>query len=374
MRTFVVAFICLLSFQGIGQFNFETRESELKEILDSMRNATSDSDKKSINEELKKLMLTTLNEPTFFEHHFSQLSSIGCIESSDGLVRIVNWNIELSDESQVYTCFVIKKEAKTNKTEVTELLDKSFLLPPRPEEILDQDNWYGCLYYQIIPFERSGKTSYILLGWDNAGLNTNSKLIDVLSFSGNGVKLGAPIFKTKDETYKRIFFEHSNSAVMSLRYEKEYNRIIFDHLSPESPNLAGFYEYYVPDMTYDAYVPSGNKWVLKEDVIAINKETHDVKIGRKIDPKTGEIVMEEEENKWINPTSEGALSTTEVHVAVLPDETSDVAKPEKTRSKPTKEEWAAMTAQQRYDYKHRNDKSRKKEEESEYLNYKKKKK
>lgn len=369
-------FICTigLTFQSWSQFNFDTRESELKEQLSVLRAAQTDAEKKTANEELKKLMFTTLQEPTIFTRHFTQLNSIGEIESSDGLVRIVNWNVEMSDESQVYTCYVVHKDAKTEKVEVTELVDKSFLLPPRPEEILDANNWYGCLYYQIVPFERSGKTVYVVLGWDGAGLSTNSKLIDVISFSGNGVKLGAPIFKTKDATYKRLFFEHSNSAVMSLRYEEEYNRIVFDHLSPESPNLVGFYEYYVPDMSYDAYVPSGNKWVLKEDVVAINKDQHDVKIGRKIDAKTGEIEMEEVENEWVDPTSPTSLSSKEVHIAALPEkEKGEGVEVEKPNKKPTKEEWANMTAQQRYDYKHRNDK-KKKGGEDEFLKQEKKRK
>ena len=68
------------------------------------------------------------------------------------------------------------------------------------------------------------------------------KLIDVLSIQGNHVKLGWPLFITKNEKLKRVVFEYSKKATMSLRFEDKYQRIIFDHLSPETPSMAGFYE------------------------------------------------------------------------------------------------------------------------------------
>ena len=60
---------------------------------------------------------------------------------------------------------------------------------------------------------------------------------------------------------------------MSLKFEPEYNRIIYDHLSPETPSMTGFYSYYVPDFSYDAFVFYKSKWILQEAVVGVNKKS-----------------------------------------------------------------------------------------------------
>ena len=179
----------------------------------------------------------------------------------------MNWNVELEDFTHNYHCYILHYDTKKKIVQVSELVDNSFMLPPQPDDVLTAENWYGALYYKVIPMEKGSKTMYTLLGWDGATSASNIKLIDVLYFNGTQPKLGSPIFKMKDKTVKRIFFEHSEKAVMSLRYEESYNRIIYDHLSPEAPGLEGFYSFYVPDMSYDALYMNNGKWNLKEDVI-----------------------------------------------------------------------------------------------------------
>lgn len=353
MKRSILFFIFIVAaLYGTAQFNFTQRQSELATLLDSLRAAKNDASKFRWNDQFKQLMWSTAQEPTIFDLQFTSLRSVGIIDSPDGMVRIINWNVEMDDQSQKYCAFVIQRDVKNNKHQVVELIDNSFMLPGKPEEVLDAENWYGALYYQIIPFERSGKTSYVLLGWDGGLQSSNTKLIDVLTFTGNSLKLGLSAFKMGDKTLKRVFFEHSEKAVMSLRYEPEYKRIIFDHLSPEAPNLVGFYEYYVPDMSYDAFVLSGNKWVLKEDVIGVNKEKVTVKLHR-IDPKTGEVIEDEEKgSEWINPTSETPVGSKEVHIAALPESGEGDEKTDR-KERDRKKDKSQMTALERYEQKKR---------------------
>jgi hypothetical protein len=230
------------------------RESQLVELLAELRAAKDDIEKEEKNTLFLDYFRETLAEKSAYAYPFSQLKTVGIIDSPDGLLRIINWNIEQDDETQKYCGFVLKKDERKDEILVTELIDNSAELPLRPEDILTANNWYGALYYKIIPVEKGSKTVYTLLGWDGNSSSSNVKLIDVLYFTGTQLKLGSPIFKLKDQVLKRVFYEHSERAVMSLRYEEEYKRIIFDHLSPESPNLKGFYAYYIPDLSYDAFV------------------------------------------------------------------------------------------------------------------------
>ena len=45
---------------------------------------------------------------------------------------------------------------------------------------LNYKNWYGCLYYDIIPIKVGKEKYYTLLGWDGNNKNTTKKIIDVV--------------------------------------------------------------------------------------------------------------------------------------------------------------------------------------------------
>ena len=128
---------------------------------------------------------------------------------------------------------------------------------------------------------------------------------------------------------------------MTLRYDDKYERILFDHLSPESKNLVGHYSYYVPDLSYDAFELKNGKWYLKEDVIAVNGKTSEKIEVIPVD-KNGEIKYDENgdpikkriKNKWENPSNPNAPAGGNNHEAALPE--VDPSK-EAKKEKPTKE-------------------------------------
>ncbi|MFT5581567.1 MAG: hypothetical protein ACI9G9_000818 [Psychromonas sp.] len=309
------------------------KERNLLFLLDQLRDAREDDAKIALNNAFKDSMILALEEKNSFSHPFSSLYTVGFIASEDKEVRIINWNVEMSDFSQLYTCLILKYDKRRKKYRLSELIDNSSGPGEKPTEVLDKEEWYGALYYSIIPFEKGSKDMYILLGWDGNSSNTNMKLIDVLYFSGSNPKLGSPVFVVGSETFKRVFYEHSEKCTMSLRYDAVYERILFDHLSPESPSLKGFYAYYVPDMSYDSFSLSSGKWVLKEDVIAVNKKTAD-KINIYAPNEENGVQQTRIKNKWIDPTDGDAPAGGNVHTADLPEGAEEVnAKTKKERRK-----------------------------------------
>jgi hypothetical protein len=301
-------------------------ESRLKEKLEALRSPTNtDEQKNQFNLAFKAELEKTFQLKGVFDYPFSKLSSLGSIKSSDEVVRIFNWNLEHEDFSQSYYCYIMQRNPRNNSIEVTELIDNSAQLEERPEQILTAENWYGALYYTIIPKEKSGKTYYTLLGWDGNSLSSTIKLIDVLYFSGKKPKLGYNLFKTEEGIKKRIFFEYKEQAVMSLKYDKARNMIIFDHLSPETPALKGFYAYYVPDLSYDAFEFDKNYWEYRSDIISINK-ADDMKMTiYTLNKKTGQTEAKQIKREWINPSD--GMTGDGKHVAVMPGE-EDIKKPE----------------------------------------------
>lgn len=323
MRIFsTLLFIFLISRSLYGQTSGSiiSKEKELVVLLDSLRKATTDMDKVQINYAFKDLLNQTLSLPEAFTYSFSQLTTVGFINSPDGTLRIVNWNLEMADKTHRYFCFILHFNTKNEEIEIHELTEGYISLAEYPTDVLSSDSWYGCLYYKIIPFEKGNKTLYTLLGWDGNNEMSAIKLIDVLSFSNGNPVLGASVFKkSKNETLNRVIFQFNKKAYCSLKYEDEYMRIVFDHLMPESPNLEGLYSYYVPDLSYDSYVLDGNKWVLFEDVVVVNEQSEETVTTYVRNKRTGELEEKKVKGKWLNPEDNAAPISGIEHMAVTPD-------------------------------------------------------
>lgn len=315
---FLLFLFTVNQFLALTDSTLAVREDKLVLLLNDLRSAQNDEEKIDKNSIFKDYLSESLRLPGALTYSFSKLKTVGFVDSPDGLLRIVNWNVEQDDRTQKYYCFILHSVKKD--VEVSELIDNSYMESTRPEGVLEAPDWYGALYYKIIPIEKGAKTMYTLLGWDGNNSMSTIKMIDVLYFSGDNPKLGSPIFKTKEHTYKRYFFEHSKKATMSLKYEEEYKRLIFDHLSPESPNLVGFYSFYLPDLSYDAFMLEGNKWVLKEDVIGINKAAEKETAVYVKNERNGKIEKKEIKNKWINPSDIDAPGGGSEHIAITPEQ------------------------------------------------------
>jgi hypothetical protein len=197
------------------------------------------------------------------------------------------------------------------------------MLPPKPQEKLDHQNWYGALYYQIIPVQKGSKTIYTLIGWDGSSSFSDIKVIDAMYFTGSSVYFGYPIFQNEEGKQNRIFFEYKDQTMMSLRYEESRKMIVYDHLSPESPSLKGVYAYYVPDLSYDAFKWDGKYWQHKSDVVATNgADKRKRTVIRNADGKIVKTI----ENEWIDPTNGDSPIDNGKHVAVTPQDEENAEK------------------------------------------------
>lgn len=319
MKYYLVVIVSLLLTNLFSQKDtiIPYREKVLFLQLNKMRSAIKDAEKKKLNQEFKDYLLETILIPDSYTYNFVKLKTLGVIDSPDKNLRIFNWNIQLEDESNLFFGFIVRKGNK-KKNKIIELINKNIVYE-MPKEIVQESNWYGALYYKIIPTKKGKKDIYTLLGWRSNGNISNMKIIDVLQINGNHAKLGANIFQTKTEKLKRVVLEYSKKATVTVRYEPKLDRIVFDHLSPESPSMKGLYEYYIPDMSYDAYTFENDLWILKEDVIAVNELEKNTFKQYNIDKKTGEIKEEEVKKSWIDPSDLNAPGTQNKHTPALPE-------------------------------------------------------
>jgi hypothetical protein len=277
MRKLALLFLILtLLFNGLSQ-NMRSVEDSLVNLLTFARTASNDRDVNERNNQFSEYLKDVLTRrgKEAFNYNFDSLGKImSTLKSPDNEFRIFNWNIEKpTSEKHSFFCFILKYDSKKEEATVVELQNRSQLYNRPEQEATDEKKWYGALYYKIIPVKSGGKTIYTLLGWDGNNRLTNKKLIETMMFNGKKVKFGHPIFIDEDGNMKkRVIFEYSEEAFMSLKYysDKKSARIIFDHLSPETEQMRGHFQFYKPDLSYDAYVWDGAKWRYEKDVDARN--------------------------------------------------------------------------------------------------------
>ena len=344
MRFFLIGFSILLVATTIWSQTENSEmikcETQLFNLLSELREAQSNEVLKEKNEAFRNELLAVLTKKEAFDYPFNSLNTLGKITSSDNQVRIFTWNIELADLTHRYYGFLIKKTNRKKGNYVFELTQYPANIYPKYNfNKLSLDTWYGCLYYDIVVSKLDNKTYYTLLGYDANNQQSDIKIIDALSFRGKIPYLGVPIFQTKYNSNKiylsnRLFFEYSSKATMSLKYDKNRKLIIYDHLSPEAPNLAEFRDYYVPDMSYDALHFEGYRWKLYEDIVANNPEDSKVNVYS-YDTASDTSLVISTKNTWIDPTDRSAPIKGNGHKAEkeeqFKEEKSEQKKPKKQK-------------------------------------------
>jgi hypothetical protein len=252
----VLPVIMFLSFVGYGQqtgeqIDMKEEERYLENHFDSLASAGNDDLREAMNQKIKEKFRSLLQHEASFSYPFDSLSNAGVLKSPDGKVKIYNWNVPYEAGYHVFQCFI--QYRTEDSLMYFELDDRSEEIEQPESKILDKNNWYGALYYDVITKEgRGDQTYYTLLGYDPHDYLTNKKVIDVLHFDGNNQPVfGAEIFRNQRNMSRRVIFEYAEFATMTLQYEEDKNMIVYDHLSPSKPQYKGQYEFYGPDFSYD---------------------------------------------------------------------------------------------------------------------------
>jgi hypothetical protein len=255
---YLVLVMILLLFGKMASFASNDNQAELKSYEDSLKSyffqlaaERNDLAKENINAKIINYFKLALNTENSFDYNFGSLKNVGIIKSPDENLRIITWNLPYNDRTHKYFGFIQYKKSR-RETVTFQLNDESDFIGTPEFAVLDQNKWYGALYYQIIDNKYRGTTYYTLLGVDLHDILTKKKIIEILYFdSSDQPVFGKRVFKNVRESVTRVIFEYSAQADMVLTYDKEKEMIIYDHLSPYRPSLKGQYEFYGPDFSYD---------------------------------------------------------------------------------------------------------------------------
>jgi hypothetical protein len=275
-----------------GQTNqmVSQREDSLKILSLKILKAENDSVKLSLNELFLRILRSALVYDESFQYAFDSLKMIGKLTSPDGSFRIYNWNLPNRKGANKYFGFIqMNPKGKAGNLVIT-LRDLSDSIPDPETAILDQNSWYGSLYYRIIVTSSHDQVLYTLLGWDGINDQVSQKIIEVLYWdSGGNPHFGAKIFrKYGNEEMCRVMFRHSSSVSMLLNYDTQFlvtgkkwnpkkmefeiekrktEMIVCDELIPMDEMFEGRYEYYVPSSeNYHGFVFQDGNWYFYKNV------------------------------------------------------------------------------------------------------------
>ena len=238
-------------------------KEEISFYMDVTVHAESGDHRVRANEHLTACLDSFINLPGSFRFSLDSIPGLSVLYGDD--FRVISWQIKISEEEYKYGCLMQWPDHFVKFKDARPFLNGAAYATFTP------GTWYGCLYYEIIPFEYDKVKYYMLLGFNAETSLLNTKVADILDVTGPEPKLGVPLFFGPDATQSRIIFTYADVSSAHLSYDKELKGIVYDHLiqmpgvGPEGEALP------VSDGSLEA-------WILKKGSWNYEAEVYDVKV------------------------------------------------------------------------------------------------
>jgi len=240
-------------------------EDSIATYTNDLQNKVVDEDRLLVNKKIIPLLVKALREPDSFNYPFDNLEYLAKAYSPDSTFRLLTWFVKLDNgESRYFGTIQLNNERNDivpffqNKTDIIDIRNAK----------LNPQKWYGAVYYKITKVSDKKKDYYMLYGWDGGSFLSNKKILDVLYFDEDSIKLGAPIIQSKmgDAPISRLILEYKKEASVSINYDEVLEMIVYDHTIPEDGKSFGMYPTYIPDGSYEALKFKNGMWQYVEKV------------------------------------------------------------------------------------------------------------
>ena len=266
----IILFLLTLSLPAAAQPGKVPASQKLDELFSRIHQNIPSEEKKAANDSIINLLKPYTASDSLFRSRL-KIKSLGQITSPDSLVKIITWNLIGDEFVNSYYLFIVKREEKSGAGKVIWLNGVFHDKAPSLDSVYNTKTWYGALYYDIRPFELNGSKHYAVLGIDFGNQPVARKVIDVITFGINDdLNFGLKCFSSGKEMRNRVVFEYSSKVVMSLKFNGD-TQIVFDHLSPQSPQYTGNRQFYGPDLSFDCFALDNGYWRYRADIDIKNK-------------------------------------------------------------------------------------------------------
>ena len=238
---------------------FRLHEDTLEVLADGIIKETQE-ERLAYCELFIKHLVKTLKLKNSFDYEFKYFENISVVPSGDDQFRIFTWQLEIEEGEYRYYGAI---QMIYTILRLHPLIDRSFNISDPRQATVSNDEWYGVVYYKIIPFFYQDRSHYLLFGYDMHDFKNRKKILDVLYFDDGGNPfLGAPVFRFKDRTDSRFLLDFAGSAQVRLNFDDKLGMIVYDHMVLKE----GSENTYVPDGSYQGFKYIDQTWVHTEKI------------------------------------------------------------------------------------------------------------
>ncbi|MBX2902752.1 MAG: hypothetical protein KF872_04275 [Chitinophagales bacterium] len=256
-------------------------EDTLKSLSYITLNDSTDEGRKKACYTMIPTLVRALKITNSFYYPFDSVVSISKVYPPDSTFRILTWQMQQRTSFRYYGVM----QMRSGEMKIFPLVDNSDTMQHQTQQILGKNNWYGCLYYNILLHIVNKKKYYTLFGYERGDFLTKRKILEVLTFNEKKEPVfGAPLFlkhegdsakPMRTDTFNRYFIEYKWKANPTMNYDKKLDLIVFDHLVPPRDIARDTYFTYVQDGTYEGFKWVNNHWVWLEKVFTFSIDEND---------------------------------------------------------------------------------------------------
>ncbi|MCQ2973623.1 MAG: hypothetical protein MJ211_02285 [Bacteroidales bacterium] len=218
-----------------------------------------------LSQNISDILFKVLHDKESLSFDYGQIKNITTLSSVNNQFRIFTWGIQLGDGNYIYYG-LSQVKTKDDEIVVNKFIDSSESFSDAQLANIQMNQWYGCIYYEMIQIGGKKSNLYALAGWDGADLFINRKILEQVVVQEDGsIKFGGKFKNNKSRIVNRLVFEYTERAVMSLNYNKKLKMFVADHLSAPA-QFKGNPKYMGPDMSFDGYYFDDGKWLYLSDI------------------------------------------------------------------------------------------------------------
>lgn len=262
---FIVGNSCFAqSLSSAERKELQKKEDSLKSFSLELIQGRTAEDRFKADSQFTKMFVRALKIKNSFYYPFDSLITISKLSPKDSSFKIFTWQLVVN-EDVVRQHGAIQMKTEDGSLKLFPLIDKTDVTTDIEDTIANNLNWIGAVYYKIIEKKAFDKDYYTLLGYDENNLNSNRKIIEVLTFKDGEPTFGGSFFSFQDnsvskESFARYIMEYKKNASPRLTYDPEMDMIIYEHLISETGEPNKKYTY-IPDGDYEGLKWKDGKWV-----------------------------------------------------------------------------------------------------------------
>ena len=240
------------------------KEDSLKSLSLAIVQGRTDENRFNADSQFTKILVRALRIKNSFDYPFDSLTTISKLAPRDSSFRIFTWQMVVTD-NVTRQHGAIQMKTTDGSLRLFPLIDKSAVTVHPEDTVGNNFGWMGAVYYKLVEKQAFGKNYYTLLGYDENNINSNRKIIEILTFDKGEPIFGGSYFSFQDNSVTkkypaRFIMEYKKNASPRLTYDADQDMIIYEHLISESGEPKKKYTY-IPDGDYEGLVWKDGKWI-----------------------------------------------------------------------------------------------------------------